>query len=68
MNMTPLKIIRTELGLRQAELAKAIDVDLSIISRLENGHARDTPSIIRAKAKIAEFLKMPVERIFPPGQ
>lgn len=68
MNLTPLKIIRTQLGYTQADLAKAINVDLSIISRLENSQLRDTPSIIRAKARIAEFLNMSVEEIFPPEQ
>ena len=53
--------IRKERGLRQEELAEALDVSRQTISSLENG--RYNPSIILA-FKIAAFFNMQIEDIF----
>lgn len=64
----PLRIIRVQLGLSQDEVAKAVGTNESLISRLENGHLRDTPGTLRLKARVAEFLGVAIEEIFPPTE
>jgi len=53
--------IRRERGLRQEELAEALEVSRQTISSLENG--RYNPSIILA-FKLAAFCGMKIEDIF----
>jgi len=53
--------IRRERGLRQEELAEALEVSRQTISSLENG--RYNPSIILA-FKVAAFFGMKIEDIF----
>ena len=60
-----LKFVRLVRGIGQEQLAKAVDCDQAIISRIERGVARNTPAIVRTKARIAGFLGLPVEHIFP---
>lgn len=56
-----LEEIRKQRGLKQEELAAALEVSRQTIGSLENG--RYNPSIILA-IKIARFFKMSVEEIF----
>ena len=56
-----LEEIRTERGIRQDELAAALEVSRQTISSLENG--RYNPSIILA-FKIARYFDMSIEDIF----
>lgn len=56
-----LEEIRTERGIRQDELAAALEVSRQTISSLENG--RYNPSIILA-FKIARYFGMSIEDIF----
>lgn len=56
-----LEAIRKERGVRQEELADALDVTRQTISSLENG--RYNPSIILA-FKIARHFEMSIEDIF----
>lgn len=64
--MTPLKRVRMSTGIKQAEIARAINVDLAFLSRLENNQLRQTPKVIQTQARIAEFLGLPIESLFPP--
>ena len=56
-----IEAIRTERGIRQDELAKALGVSRQTISSLENG--RYTPSITLAY-KIAKLFGMTIEEVF----
>ena len=56
-----IEAIRTERGIRQDELAKALGVSRQTISSLENG--RYNPSIQLA-FKISRFFGIPIEEIF----
>lgn len=53
--------IRKERGIRQEELAAALDVSRQTISSLENG--RYNPSILLA-FRIARYFGKPIEEIF----
>lgn len=53
--------IRTERGIRQEELAKAMGVSRQTISSLENG--RYNPSIMLAH-NIAKYFGMTIEEVF----
>ena len=56
-----IEAIRTERGIRQDELAKALGVSRQTISSLENG--RYNPSILLAY-KIAKLFGMSIEEVF----
>jgi putative transcriptional regulator len=56
-----LEEIRKQWGLKQEELAAALEVSRQTIGSLENG--RYNPSIILA-FRIARFFKMSIEEIF----
>ncbi len=56
-----LEEIRKERGIRQEELADALEVSRQTIGSLENG--RYNPSILLA-FKIARYFRMPIEEIF----
>ena len=56
-----IEAIRTERGIRQDELAKALGVSRQTISSLENG--RYNPSITLAY-KIAKLFGMRIEEVF----
>lgn len=56
-----LEEIRRQRGLKQEELAEALEVSRQTIGSLENG--RYNPSIILA-FKIARFFEMSIEEIF----
>lgn len=56
-----LEEIRKERGIRQEELARALEVSRQIIGSLENG--RYNPSILLA-FKIARYFGMAIEDIF----
>ena len=56
-----IEAIRTERGIRQDELAKALGVSRQTISSLENG--RYNPSILLAY-KIAKLFGMTIEEVF----
>ena len=56
-----IEAIRTERGIRQDELAKALGVSRQTISSLENG--RYNPSITLAY-KIAKLFDMSIEEVF----
>lgn len=56
-----IEAIRTEKGIRQEELAKAMGVSRQTISSLENG--RYNPSILLAY-KLAKFFGMTIEELF----
>ena len=56
-----LEEIRKQRGIRQDELASALEVSRQTIGSLENG--RYNPSILLAY-KIARFFKMQIEEIF----
>ena len=53
--------LRTEKGVTQEELASKVSVSRQTIIALERGNY--TPSVLLA-LKIAEFFKLPVEKIF----
>lgn len=53
--------IRKDIGIRQEELAKALNVSRQTISSLENG--RYNPSIFLAY-KIAKYFDMTIEEVF----
>lgn len=52
---------RTQMSVTQEELASSVNVSRQTIIALEKGNY--TPSILLA-LKIAEFFKMPVEKLF----
>lgn len=56
-----LEEIRKEMGIKQEELALALEVSRQTISSLENG--RYNPSILLA-FKIARYFKRSIEEIF----
>ena len=56
-----LEEIRKQRGIKQEELAEAMDVSRQTISSLENG--RYNPSVILA-IKLARYFQMKVEDIF----
>ena len=56
-----LEEIRTTKGIKQDELAKALEVSRQTISSLENG--KYNPSIVLA-FKIARYFKLSIEDIF----
>lgn len=53
--------MRTRMGIRQEDLAKAVDVSRQTIIAIEKGNY--IPSVLLAM-KIARFFKRPVEEIF----
>ncbi len=61
MNKKTIADLRTEKGLSQRELAKAVGLKPSTIAMYELGER--TPSLSNA-TKIAQFFGVPVERIF----
>ena len=56
-----LEVIRKQHGIKQEELAEALEVSRQTIGSLENG--RYNPSIILA-FKISRYFKLPIEEIF----
>lgn len=56
-----IEAIRTEKGIRQDELAKAMGVSRQTISSLENG--RYNPSILLAY-RLAKYFGMTIEELF----
>ncbi len=56
-NGEALRVIRERTGLSISELARASKVDRTVITRLENGERRGTPSQIKA---LAEALDVPL--------
>jgi len=58
MELTKLKMLRTERGFTLRKLAERADVDLSTISMLENGRKR---SQIITLVKLAKALNVPVD-------
>lgn len=56
-----LEELRKQRGIRQEELAAALEVSRQTIGSLENG--RYNPSILLA-FKIARFFELPVEQVF----
>lgn len=62
---TPFKFIRMAAGVTQADISRALDVDISLISRIEGGQLRQTPKVVQTQVRIAEFLGLPVETLFP---
>ncbi|PIT90362.1 MAG: transcriptional regulator [Candidatus Komeilibacteria bacterium CG10_big_fil_rev_8_21_14_0_10_41_13] len=60
MNNSVLKL-RQEKGITQEDLAKAVGVTRQTIYALEQGNY--TPSVLLS-LRIAEFFKLPVEKIF----
>ena len=60
-----LEQLRRERGLRQEELAEALEVSRQTIGSLENG--RYNPSILLA-FKIARYFGMTIEEIFIYGE
>lgn len=56
-----IEAIRTEKGIRQDELAKAMGVSRQTISSLENG--RYNPSILLAY-RLAKYFDMTIEELF----
>ena len=56
-----VKKIRVERGLSQQDLATALKVSRQTISYIENGQKK--PTILLA-LRLAEYLGMPVEKIF----
>ena len=56
-----LEELRKQRGIRQEELAAALEVSRQTIGSLENG--RYNPSILLA-FKIARYFELPVEQIF----
>lgn len=56
-----LEALRRERGLRQEELAEALQVSRQTIGSLENG--RYNPSILLA-FRIARYFQLPIEEIF----
>ena len=56
-----LEELRKERGIRQEELARALQVSRQTIGSIENG--RYNPSIILA-IRVARYFRMPVEEIF----
>jgi len=63
--MSNLKLVRFLKRISQAKLGKEVGLNSAIISRLENDLYRNSPAVIRWKAKIAEVLDTPVESLFP---
>ena len=58
--MTPLKQARLGRGVQSKQVAEALGISEQYYSEIENGH---TPSFRTAK-KIAEYLGMPIGRLF----
>ncbi len=56
-----LEELRKAMGIRQEELAEALEVSRQTIGSLENG--RYNPSILLA-FKIARYFELPIEEIF----
>ena len=65
MKSTRFKTIRVSSGVTQAEISKALGIDQARISRLENGYLPDSPATGILKARVAEFLGVSVEILFP---
>lgn len=59
--MTPLKQARQNLNLQSKQVAEALGITEQYYSEIENGR---TPSFKTAK-RIAEYLGMPIGRLFP---
>ena len=51
-----LREIRRALDITQGEIARAIDADVSLVSRIERGRCRETPRVVQMRARIASFL------------
>ena len=56
-----LKIAMIENGVRNFDLAKHLDVDPSVVSKIVNGWIDPDEKL---KERIAEYLKVPVESIW----
>lgn len=54
LNPEALRVIRERTGLTKSELATAAGVDRTLVTRLENGERKATPSVI---AKLAAALQ-----------
>jgi len=60
--VTRLKIVRTEQGLKQWRLASLLGISQTELSHYEVGRRRCP---IQLRYKLAEVLKVPVDKLFP---
>jgi len=64
---TKVPLLRFQVGMTQAELAKKVGCEDSILCRIERAQVRNTPAILRIREKIAGVFGLTVEEIFGPG-
>ena len=62
---SPLKAARFLCGYTQGDVARALNLDVALVSRIESGKINQTRHIIKTKAKICEFLGVPKEQVCP---
>ena len=60
--VTPLKIVRTKQGLKQWRLDSLLGINQTELSHYEVGPRRCP---IELRYRIAKFLEVPVEKLFP---
>jgi transcriptional regulator with XRE-family HTH domain len=63
--MSMLRQIRMVKGLSQGEVAREVDRDPAVISRLENGLIRNTPAGVELKRAVAQYFELSPEVVFP---
>lgn len=56
LNGKVLRALRRAKDLRQVDVAKAADVDVAVVSRIENNRVRDTLAVTEAKMRILKAL------------
>jgi transcriptional regulator with XRE-family HTH domain len=64
MEVSLMKTARTVRGLRQADLARVLNLDPGTISKLETRSLRPTPANVRAAEKVSSFLGLAVKEFF----
>ena len=57
-----LRVARAKRRVNQRDVALVLDVGCDRYWRIENGYAEPTPE---EQAKLARFLKIPIEELFP---
>ncbi len=66
--MSVMKRLRQMKGMSQDEVSVLADVPQPVLSKIERGLVKPTPSIQEAQKRIADILGVPTQQLFPGEQ
>ncbi len=65
---TALKIARIKAGKRQADVARPVGIDITTLSRIENGHIRPSLATLQKLARVLAVSLDELAADFPPPE